>query len=412
MAQGAERAVDCSGNAMPTRPRRIVAYYAGWTNKTKHHTQADIPADQLTHINYAFGLIDSDGRAMLGDAEVDTGHAMPSAAGVLGGNFRQLKDLKERHPHLRTLISIGGWTGSGRFSDAGATEQGRRTFAASCVELFLTRWPGVFDGIDIDWEYPVGGGMPQNGYRPEDRQNCTLLFQELRHQLDALGMETGRRYLLTAAMPAGRERPVECFELREAAAILDWMNVMTYDMDGSQRSGFTNFNAPLRPTREDPRPPAERVASSVEGTVRGYEEAGVPRERIVVGVPFYGRGFTGVPARNNGLYQPFTGAMSVPYHAVVSDYLPTSRQFRHPEADVPWLYDAGTGRMLSYDDPASIAEKTDYVIAEDLGGIMVWELSEDDADRSLLTAISSRLLASSGDEGCLAGTGPARGTRD
>ena len=168
---------------------------------------------------------------------------------------------------------------------------------------------------------------------------------------------------------------------------------MTYDMDGSGRSGLTNFNAPLRPTREDPRPPAEREVASVEGTVRVYEEAGVPRERIVVGVPFYGRRFTGVPAANNGLYQPFTGAMSVAYHAVVSDYLPAYKQFRHPEADVAWLYDAGSGTMLSYDDPASIARKTDYVVAEGLGGVMLWELSGDDANRSLLTAISSRLLA-------------------
>jgi chitinase len=330
---------------------------------------------------------------MLGDAEADIGHADPSAGGDPDGNFRQLKGLKERHPHLRSLISIGGWTGSGRFSDAVATEQGRGEFAASCVELFLTRWPGVFDGIDIDWEYPVCCGLPENGYRSEDRRNCTLLFQELRRQLDALGAETGRHYLLTAAIPAGRELPVGCFELRESAAILDWINVMTYDMDGSQRSGLTNFNAPLRPTREDPRPLAEREASSVEGTVRVFEEEGVPRERIVVGVPFYGRGYTGVPAGNNGLYQPFTGAMSVAYHAVVSDYLPTYKRFRHPEADVPWLYDAGSGTMLSYDDPASIAMKSAYVIAEDLGGIMLWELSGDDADRSLLTAISSGLLA-------------------
>jgi chitinase len=393
MAQEVERAATSSGSATQTRPRRIVGYYAGWTSKTRHYTPADIPADQLTHVNYAFGLIDAEGRAMLGDPEVDIGHADPSVGGEPDGNFRQLKELKERHPHVRTLISIGGWTGSGRFSDAVATEQARREFVASCVELFLTRWPGVFDGIDIDWEYPVCCGPPANGYRPEDRRNCTLLFQELRRQLDELGAETGRRYLLTAALPAGRELPVGCFELRESAAILDWINVMTYDMDGSERSGVTNFNAPLRATREDPRPPAERDASSVEGTVRVYKEEGVPRERIVLGVPFYGRGFTGVPAGDNGLYQSFTGAMSVAYHAVVSDYLSASQRFRHPEADVPWLYDAGSGTMLSYDDPASIARKTDYVIAEDLGGVMLWELSGDDADRSLLTAISSRLLA-------------------
>jgi chitinase len=393
MAQGKERGADRSGTATPTRPRRIIGYYASWESKTKRYTPADIPAELLTHVNYAFGLIDSDGRAMLGDAATDIGHADPSASDDLGGNFLQLKQLKERHPDGRTLISIGGWTGSGRFSDAVATERKRRAIVASCVELFLTRWPGVFDGIDIDWEYPVCCGMPGNSYRPEDRQNCTLLFGELRRQLDALGAETGRRYLLTAAMPAGRKLPVGCFELRESAVILDWINVMTYDMDGSERSGVTNFNAPFRPTRQDLRPPAEREAASVEGTVRVYEEQGVPRERIVVGVPFYGRDFTGVPAGNNGLYQPFAAAKSVAYHAIAANYLPTYQRFRHPEADVPWLYDARSGTMLSYDDPASIARKTDYVIDEGLGGIMVWEISGDTADRSLLTTISSRLRA-------------------
>jgi chitinase len=393
MPQGVAHTANRSGTAAPGRPVRIVGYYAGWTSKARHYTPADIPADQLTHVNYAFGLVDTGGRAMLGDAEADIGHADPLAGGDPAGNFGELKELKQRHPHLQTLISIGGWVGSGRFSDVAATAQKRREFVASCVELFLTRWPGVFDGIDIDWEYPVCCGLPENGYRPEDRRNCTLLFQEMRRQLDALGAETGRRYLLTAAMPAGRSRPDGCFELREAAAVLDWINVMTYDMDGSARSGVTNFNAPLRPAREDPRLPAERETASVVGTVQAYEEAGVPREQIVVGVPFYGRRFTGVPAVNNGLYQPFTGARSEAYHAIVSDDLPAFRRFWHPEADAAWLYDAGTGTMLSYDDPASIARKTDYVIGEDLGGIMIWELSDDDTNRSLLTAISSRLLA-------------------
>ena len=92
------------------------------------------------------------------------------------------------------MISMGGWTGSGRFSDAVATEEKRRAFVASCIEMSSTRWPGIFDGIDIDWEYPVCCGLPENAYRPEDRRNCTLLFEELRRQLDALGTATGQRY--------------------------------------------------------------------------------------------------------------------------------------------------------------------------------------------------------------------------
>ena len=182
--------MDDERSRVSASPRRIIGYYAGWTRKSKNYTPADIPAEHLTHINYAFGLIDEDGRAMLGDAEDDIAARAPEAN--LAGNFQQLRSLKERYPHLKTMISIGGWTGSGRFSDAVATEQKRREFVASCVELFLTRWPGMFDGIDIDWEYPVCCGLPENSYRPEDRRNCTLLFEELRTAARRIGCEYGR----------------------------------------------------------------------------------------------------------------------------------------------------------------------------------------------------------------------------
>jgi len=377
-----------------SRPRRIIGYYAGWTSKAKNYTPLDIPADKLTHVNYAFALIDVDGRAALPDPETDIGHADVAASpdlGSLRGNFNQLRLLKERHPHLRTLISIGGWTGSGRFSDAVATERKRREFVGSCIALFITRWPGVFDGIDIDWEFPVCCGLPENSYRPDDKENCTLLFLELRRQLDELGAVTGRHYLLTAAFPAGRKLPLTCFDVLEAGRILDWINVMTYDMNESERNGVTNFNAPLRPTTGDPGSLAVRQAWSVEGTARVFKEAGVPREKIVIGVPFYGRGFTGVPNVNDGLFQPFTGTMSPDYHTIEADFLTKFQRFWHPEAGAPWLYDAESGTMLSYDDPDAIAGKTYFVREQGLGGVMLWELSGDDDESSLLTAISSQL---------------------
>jgi chitinase len=384
-----------SGEAgSPAQTSRIIGYYAGWTSKTKSFTPADIPAEELTHVNYAFGLIDPEGRAMLQDPREDIGHPDVEDSRELGslrGNFHQLRVLKERHPHLKTLISLGGWTGSGRFSDAVATAEARRRFVSSIIALFITRWPSVFDGIDIDWEYPVCCGLPENAYRPEDRRNCTLLFAELRRKLDELGALTGRHFLLTAAIPAGRELPTGCFELREAAQILDWINVMTYDMNGSERSGITNFNAPFRESAGDPRDATTKRDWSVAGTVAVFEEAGVPREQIVVGVPFYGRGFTGVPNANNGLYQPFSGTLGADYHTIKTEYLSRFQQFRHPEAAVPWLYDPASGTMLSYDDPESIARKTDYVKEQGLGGVMIWELSGDDEEQGMLTAISSRL---------------------
>jgi chitinase len=368
---------------------RIIGYYAGWTRASKGFTPLDLPAEKLTHVNYAFGLIDEQNRAMLMDAEADIG-----GGDELGANFLDLRTLKERHPHLKTLISMGGWTGSGRFSDACATEQGRREFAASCIELFLTRWPGVFDGIDIDWEYPVCRGVPENSVRPEDKRNCTLLFAELRRQLDKLGASTGKRYLLTAAIPGGKRLPTTCFELKEIAEILDWINVMTYDLNGSSESGITNFNAAFRASSSDPSDEHTRTSHNVVTSLQVFEEAHVPRAQIVAGVPFYGRGFSGVPNVNDGLYQPFAGDMGdnfLGYRSIKAEYLPAFTRFWHPEAGVPWLYDAESGRMISYDDPASIGNKAAYVRQEGYGGVMIWELSDDDEQSSLLSAIDSNL---------------------
>src|SRR5262245_59547055 len=332
---------------------RIIGYYAGWTRKSKNFTPLDIPAEKLSHINYAFGLIDGQSHATLMDAEADAGQTDDSN-GELGGNFLDLKELKSRHPHLKTLISMGGWTGSGKFSDACATADDRRAFVASIVELYLTRWPGVFDGIDIDWEYPVCCGLPENSVRPEDKRNCTLLFEELRRQMDDLGSSTGQYYPLTTAIPGGQFLPTNCFELKEIAEIADWINVMTYDLNGSNESKITNFNAAFAPSSTDPSPEHTRSYHNVKNTLTVFEEAGVPKEQLVVGVPFYGRGFSGVSENNHGLYQSFSGGMGDNYgdfRSLKKNLLPTMTRYWHPEAKVPWLYDAESQRMVSYDDP-------------------------------------------------------------
>jgi chitinase len=122
-----------------------------------------------------------------------------------------------------------------------------------------------------------------------------------------------------------------------------------------------------------------------------YQEADVPREKLVVGVPFYGRGFMSVPDVNNGLYQPYKGTMTTDYHTIKAEYLRKGQRFWHAEAEAPWLYLPGDSVMITYDDPESIGRKTDYVREQGLGGIMLWELSSDDPKASLLTAISSRI---------------------
>ena len=169
---------------------RVIGYYAAWATGRKYFP-ANIPAEKLTHINYAFSNVSENGECVLGDPAADTeraftaeesvnGVADSADAGALRGNFNQLKELKQIYPHLQVLISVGGWSWPDHFSQAAETEAARQALAKSCIALYLQKYQGVFDGIDIDWEFPVSGGLSPG--RPEDKANFTLLLAELRHQ--------------------------------------------------------------------------------------------------------------------------------------------------------------------------------------------------------------------------------------
>jgi len=368
--------------APASQPPRIVGYLASWGVRSKGTRIASLPGDQLTHIIYAFARITEDGRLALGDPCIDIGQCSTNAASEApvadGGNFLELRRLKERYPQLRLLVAIGGWTGSGRFSDVAVTAESRRVFVQSAVDLIIRRTPGLFDGIDIDWEYPVSGGLPTNSKRPEDRENCTLLLQDLRRELDAQGARDGRKYLITIATIAGPSAPTH-FDLPKVAEVVDWFNVMTYDYHSGSK--IAHFNAPLYTATGDPTP-----GYTVDSTVQRYLRDGVPATKLVVGLPFYGRVYGGVGSTNDGLFQPAPGPVpdewrsGTDYKSIVrrnTDSL-GFRRVMHPEARVPFLYNATTGTWITYDDAESVAEKVAYVRSHRLGGVMAWELGGDD----------------------------------
>lgn len=342
----------------------VVGYYSGWTQE---YAVSDIPAGKLTHVNYAFAVI-KDNRISVNERAVE--------------HFRQFQALKQKHPHLKVLISVGGWTDSGPFSDMAMTAETRKTFVESCAD-FAERH--ALDGIDIDWEYPGGGGHEKNKARPEDTRNFTLLLQELRAALDAKGQATGRRYLLTIASPAGPQ--YKRMELDQIHKSLDLINVMTYDFAG-EWSERTTFNAPLFPR--------DGAGESDDASIQAYLKAGVPAAKLVLGVPFYARAWSGVKNVNNGLDQPHdrkppkaqgTGGWS--YRNVATHYVgkPNVKRFWHEQAKVPWLFDEQAGLMVTYDDPESIKLKAQYAREKGLAGVMIWELSHDDPKSSLLNAL-------------------------
>ena len=296
-------------------------------------------------------------------------------------NFQQLQLLKEQAPHLKTLLSVGGWTRSGRFSDVALTAASRQQFAESCVQLIT---PYGFDGLDIDWEYPVSGGKEGNVSRPEDKQNYTLLLAELRQQLNAQGERDGRDYFLTIAAPAAPSLYTH-LELNLIHESLDWINIMAYDFHGSW-SQVTNFSSPLYDSSTDPHRGHGLNANSA---IQGYLAAGIPPNKIVLGVPFYGRRWTDVPDINNGLYQNYEEAFDFLYREL-TDYENYTRHW-HDEAQMPWLYNPSTGIMISYEDPESLGIKANVVIEQQLGGIMFWEASLDDEQHSLVNTLYTHL---------------------
>jgi len=331
---------------------------------------ARIAAEKLTALNFAFAEIDSNGAVVLQHVE-DADY------------LARLHALKSRNPQLKILISVGGWGADG-FSDAALSDESRARFADSAAQLIARH---QLDGIDIDWEYP---GLADAGIRSrvEDKQDFTALLLALRKRFDQLADAQHRRnnpYLITAAL-ADREF-VANIELARVGAVLDWVNLMTYDFHGSLTK-TTGHHSALR--RSATSAPDER---SVESAVAQFVAAGVPARKLVIGVPFYGKEFLDAQATNRGLDQPFTGRVPVySWRQLVADFIDRNGYARYWDdtAQVPYLWNAQTRAFVSYDDPQSLAIKADFVKAHHLGGMMYWEQSQD-ADGELLTALARAL---------------------
>src|SRR5262245_24238341 len=177
------------------------------------------------------------------------------------GNFNQLRELKVKYPNIKILLSLGGWTYSKYFSDVAASAASRQKFVSSCITMFLkgnlptgisgdasggtAAGAGLFDGFDIDWEYPGAAGHTGNHFGPQDKANFTLLLQEFRTELDSYGSSVGKHFLLTAAVPSGQDKIAQ-IQTNQVGNYLDFADVMTYDMHGAwEATGPTNFQDPL-----------------------------------------------------------------------------------------------------------------------------------------------------------------------
>jgi chitinase len=317
----------------------------------------DIDAARLTRINYAFANI-AHGRIVPG---------FPSDA----ANFATLTALRQQHPALTVLVSVGGWEWSGAFSDMALTQASRAIFIESVADL-LTRYH--LDGLDVDWEYP---GMTGAGhrFRPQDKQNYTLLLAELRQRLTQLREQTHhpRPYLLTIAAGASEEF-LEHTQMVQVARFVDTVNLMTYDYYEPSGDRHTGHHAPLFGNPLDPK------QISADASVRTFEQAGVPASKILLGLPFYGHIWSHVPSRSHGLFQPGSPIPDAyaPYGLIAATMLDHGfTRYWDPTASAPYLYNAEKQLFVSYEDPESLVAKCGYVLHHQLGGVMFWDYSSD-----------------------------------
>ncbi|MER5363037.1 glycoside hydrolase family 18 protein [Streptomyces sp. NPDC002785] len=364
---------------------KVVGYFANWGVYQRNYHVENIEtsgsADKLTHINYAFGNV-TGGKCAIGDAYADYDKAYAADQSVDGvadtwdqplrGNFNQLRKLKKLHPNLKIIWSFGGWTWSGGFGEAAKNPA---AFAESCYNLVEDpRWADVFDGIDIDWEYPNACGLTCDTSGRDAYGNL----------LAALRAKFGAGNLVTSAISAdGSEGgKLDAVDYGGAAQYVDWYNPMTYDFFGAwDVKGPTAPHSPLTAYSGIP-----KEGFNSEAAVNKLRAQGVPASKLLLGIGFYGRGWSGVTQDAPG--GTATGAAPGTYEAGIEDYkvLKNSCPATGTVAGTAYAH-CGTD-WWSYDTPATIATKMNYKNQQGLGGTFFWELSGDTTNGELIKAIN------------------------
>jgi len=332
---------------------KVIAYYTPSTGKIDEET-----VDQLDQIIFSF--LHLQGNELAFDEAEDS------------RSLAYLTSLKRQNPNLEVLVSLGGWGGCETCSEVFSKTEGRKDFAISVKDL-LEEYNA--DGIDLDWEYPVVEGFPGHLFQPQDRENFTALVAQLRETL-------GEDPEISFAAGGFDDYLKRAVEWEKIMPLLDNVNLMSYDMvnGGSAKTGH---HTALYSTPEQP--------LSTDRAIKFLDSIGVPREKIILGAAFYARTWEEVESTTNGLYQTGKFKNSVLYKDLekFEEENPGFKRYWDTIARAPYSYNANKKIFATYDDSLSVAEKTQYVIDKNLGGIMFWQLSGDKKEDGLLDVIHS-----------------------
>ncbi|TCW16329.1 chitinase [Raoultella sp. BIGb0138] len=364
---------------------------------------------QITHLNYSFGLVYNNEKDETNDALKDPARLHQIwLSGKVQSDLAKIPVLRQQNPQLKVLLSVGGWGARG-FSGAAASKETRAVFIRSAQEIVHKYG---LDGIDLDWEYPVNGAWGLVESQASDRDNFTALLKELRAAF-------GQHKLVTIAVGANAESPKSWVDVQAIAPLLDYINLMTYDM----AYGTQYFNANLY---DSTRWPTVAAADkySVDFVVNNYLAAGLKAGQMNLGIGFYGRvpkravepgiDWSQADAQKNPVTRPYFGPQQmalfnalgfdlskdtyVKYNDIVAKLLndPQKRFSEHwdDEAKVPWLsVQSADGQALfalSYENLRSVALKAEYIRQKGLAGAMFWEYGADEQNQ-LATQLATSL---------------------
>ncbi|MFJ8783390.1 glycoside hydrolase family 18 protein [Streptomyces sp. NPDC102476] len=383
---GASSATAAAPQASPKAAgSKVVGYFTEWGTYDRKYFVKNIEtsgsAAKLTHINYAFGNV-TGGKCAMGDAYAATDRTYTAAESVDGvadtwdqplrGNFNQLRELKKKHPGLKILWSFGGWTWSSGFGEAARNPA---AFAQSCYDLVEnSKWADVFDGIDIDWEYPNACG-----------NTCDTSGKEaFKNLMAALRSKFGSSSLVTAAITADATAggKIDAANYAGAAQYVNWYNPMTYDYFGAwDASGPTAPHSPLNSYSGIP-----RAGYYTSATIAKLKGLGIPASKLLLGIGFYGRGWTGVTQSAPG--GTATGPAAGTYEQGIDDYKVLKSKCPATGTVGGTAYAKCGNDWWSYDTPATITTKMTYKNQQGLGGTFFWELSGDTSGGELIRAIN------------------------